>query len=213
MLESLTEYWYMWVLLIAAIALMVFVWKKALAAAKKRRDVTYDSIAEMKFWNTLQKKYAFLDIETLESLSGRELYDAVLANIFAKLEKAKNDLEEYHSFSTPQKNIYATWFILEECVGGSVRKFCVNCMQTLQDISYESLYAIGDKKLGDIMKKVYDSFDEKNENLSFDRSTVEKFDAEIKRIFDTDRFISLAAEYILANKELFADSTSGELVC
>lgn len=203
MLESLKDYWYLWLILVAVIVLTYLVWKKAIAASRKRHELTYRSMDEMKYWKERQNQYAVLTREKLDGLNDQDTYEAVLANLFSTLESSKDDMATFRSFSDPQKYVYTTWFILEDCVKGSVKKFYVNCGDVLLSLCYESMYAIDEKRLGDVLKRASSCYDVNNEYASFDDKTLEKLDAEFKLAYEKAEFIPKISRYVRENLDSF----------
>lgn len=107
--------------------------------------------------NELLKKridmYKFLERSTVPSLPDSEVTDAVMIWMYNKIENWHSEYSIITSLPKPCQYVYSCYNIVQEVDEGGLNLLYFNQTKQLAQIAQEGFYAIGNKKLSDLMEK------------------------------------------------------------
>ncbi|MBR5497597.1 MAG: hypothetical protein IKV76_06400 [Clostridia bacterium] len=198
MLESIKEYWYMWLILVALIVVLVIVMKKAAAAANKRNEIMKQQRENMEHFKAVYEKYKDTDKAFAEECDAAELAEGITTVLQYSLEKSDNPDAEFENAPEWKKNVYALFYFDEDCKT-SLSFFFRNNGEPLPSVAVNALKTVGADKLYSTVAQMYSMYDENNENVSLDKNRVAELDEKFISIYNSDEFFALIKNYILDN--------------
>lgn len=193
--------WYYWAILLGAIILAIFAWRKAFIASRERRERLKREGAIWKRDYDLRQKYSVLTLEKLKETEDTELLHAVAMNIQVFLENETNMNEAFSALSKEKQFVYALEYF-DEDAKNSLSTFFKNNGAPLVPIIPEALEAVGATKYIDIVNSILPMYDP-DSDVSIDYTVISAADEKFKEIYDSDEFCRIVADYIKKNKEIF----------
>lgn len=198
MIESITQYWYMWLVLVVLIVVLIVVMRKASKAMKKRSETMKKQEEFAKRFKTLVEKYSSLDLQTAEKSDAAELAEGVTAVLQYQLEKSGNPDEEYKNAQQWKREVYALYYFTEDCQQ-SLSYFFKNNGEPLPSAALSGLKAIGADKLYSTAAQMHSMYDENNESVSLDKNRAAELNKKFSDIYNPDKFFELIKKYIINN--------------
>ena len=198
MIESITQFWYLWLALLVLVVVLIFVMRKASAAMKKRSERIEQQQETVKRFKFLVDKYSALDSAVVESAEASELAEGVTAVLQYKLEKSDYPDEDFNSADQWKRKVYALYYFCEDC-RQSLSYFFKNNGEPLTSVLIEGLKSIGYDKIYPTVAQMYSMYDENNENVSLDKNRVAELDKEFSNIYNENELFNLIKNYILTN--------------
>lgn len=199
MLESLMQYWYMWLVLAVLIVILIFVAGKASKAIKKKNEILAKQHDQMKRYSMLIEKYSELTKEKIESADAKELAEGVTAVLQFQVEKSENADAEYENAEKWRKEVYALFYFDEDVTADSLSFFFRNNGGPVPKEAVNGLESIGMNKIHSLAEAMFSMCDDKNENVSFDKNRVSELDEKFKNVYDRDMFFESVKNYIAEN--------------
>ena len=193
--------WYYWAILLGAIILAIFAWRKAFIASRERRERLKREGAIWKRDYDLRQKYSVLTLEKLKETEDTELLHAVAMNIQVFLENETDMNEAFSALSKEKQFVYALEYF-DEDAKNSLSTFFKNNGAPLVPIIPEALEAVGATKYIDIVNSILPMYDP-DSDASIDYTVISAADEKFKEIYDSDEFCRIVADYIKKNKEIF----------
>ena len=193
--------WYYWAILLGAIILAIFAWRKAFIASRERRERLKREGAIWKRDYDLRQKYSVLTLEKLKETEDTELLHAVAMNIQVFLENETDMNEAFSALSKEKQFVYALEYF-DEDAKNSLSTFFKNNGAPLVPIIPEALEAVGATKYIDIVNSILPMYDP-DSDVSIDYTVISAADEKFKEIYDSDEFCRIVADYIKKNKEIF----------
>ena len=193
--------WYYWAILLGAIILAIFAWRKAFIASRERRERLKREGAIWKRDYDLRQKYSVLTLEKLKETEDTELLHAVAMNIQVFLENETNMNEAFSALSKEKQFVYALEYF-DEDAKNSLSTFFKNNGAPLVPIIPEALEAVGATKYIEIVNSILPMYDP-DSDVSIDYTVISAADEKFKEIYDSDEFCRIVADYIKKNKEIF----------
>ncbi|MBQ8209175.1 MAG: hypothetical protein IJZ35_01135 [Clostridia bacterium] len=198
MIASITQFWYLWLVLVVLVVALVLVMRKASAAMKKRSERIEKEREFAERFKYLVNKYSSLDSALIESSEPSELAEGVTAVLQYKLEKSVNPDEEYKNAEQWKREVYALYYFSEDCQQ-SLSYFFRNNGEPLPSVVLEGLKSIGYDKIYSTVAQMYSMYDENNENVSLDKNRAEELDVKFRNSYDSKMFFELIKNYIVEN--------------
>lgn len=198
MIDSIKEYWYMWLVLAVLVAVLVLVIRRASKTAKKRSEIMKQQRENMERFKYLNDKYKNLDKELAEAADAKELAEGVTTVLQYRLEKSQNPDEEFKNAEQWKREVYALYYFDEDCQT-SLSFFFKNNGEPLPSVAVKGLKSIGVDKIYPTVAQMYSMYDENNESVSLDKSKVEELDKKFTEIFDREAYFELIRKYIIHN--------------
>ena len=193
--------WYYWAILLGAIILAIFAWRKAFIASRERRERLKREGASWKRDYDLRQKYSVLTLEKLKETEDTELLHAVAMNIQVFLENEIDMNEAFSTLSKEKQVVYALEYF-DEDAKNSLSTFFKNNGAPLVPIIPEALETVGATKYIDIVNSILPMYDP-DSDVSINYTVISAADEKFKEIYDSDEFCRIVADYIKKNKEIF----------
>ncbi|MBQ8183104.1 MAG: hypothetical protein IJ025_04310 [Clostridia bacterium] len=193
--------WYLWLILIVAIAGAIFAWYKALSASRERRERMKREGAVWKRDYDLRQNFTVLTDEKINETDETELLHGVAMNIQVFLENAANMNEAFEYLPTEKKFIYTLEYF-DEDAKNSLSAFFKNNGAPLLPVLPDALVAVGADKYLEIIAPLCSMYDPDSE-ASVDYAVIGKADELFKKTYNSDEFCRLCAKYIKKNKQIF----------
>lgn len=198
MIESLTEYWYMWLVLAVLIVIFVVVAGKASKAVKKRSAAMKQQQEFAERFKFLVEKYKSLALSAALEADASELAEGVTAVLQYSLEKSENPDEEYKNALQWKREVYALYYFAEDC-RQSLSYFFKNNGEPLPSVLIGALKSIGADNIYSMTAQMYSMYDENNENVSIDKNRIEQLNKKFKDTYNETEFFELVKKYVLAS--------------
>lgn len=193
--------WYYWLILLAAIVLLIFVWRKASIASKERRERMKKEAAIWKRDYDLRQNFTVLTAQGIKETEESELLHGIAMNIQVALENATDMTTAFEALPQEKKFIYALEYF-DEDAKKSLSAFFKNNGAPLTPVIPDALEAIGAEKYISLVKHLSPMYDP-DSDVSIDYGEIKKTDEEFASIYDSDGLCRLAAAYIRKNIEIF----------
>ena len=170
--------WYYWAILLGAIILAIFAWRKAFIASRERRERLKREGAIWKRDYDLRQKYSVLTLEKLKETEDTELLHAVAMNIQVFLENETNMNEAFSALSKEKQVVYALEYF-DEDAKNSLSTFFKNNGAPLVPIIPEALEAVGATKYIEIVNSILPMYDP-DSDVSIDYTVISAADEKFK---------------------------------
>lgn len=196
------EYWYLWLILAGLVIITAVVIVFAGRSVSAHNEQTKEIMARLERLKEMKDKYKDLTPEKVENAEAEELFEGVNAVLQAKIEKADDGDKAFSEFNDEQKIIYTlNCFIPEVSDGLSV--FFNEYTNEITDIIVPALTRVGADDLLPLVKSEYEMYDDRNEEVSFDRDTKEKNDSDFADIYSKEKLLEEIKEFIKNNIDKF----------
>lgn len=199
MLESLTQFWYMWLVLAVLIVITAVVCKKASKAVKRKNEILQKQQEIIERYKMLVEKYSNLTAETAENADAKELAEGVTSVLQYEIEKSENADEYYENAEKWRREVYALFYLDEDVSAESLSFFFRNNGGPLPKEAVNGIESIGYDKIKSVVGQMFAMCDDKNENVSFDKERIDALDEKFSSLYDTDEFFGLVKKYIAEN--------------
>lgn len=193
--------WYLWVLLVVVSILAIFVWIKAMAASRIRREKLKKEAEIWKKDYELRQEFKTLTLEKINSTDTNKMLSGVCMNIQIELENAPDMNEAFLKLPDEKKYVYCLEYFDEDCVK-SLSTFFKNNGSPLTDFIIEAIKTVGYEEILPLVKTLYPMYDENNE-VSIDYTLIDKTDDKFKEIYNPNKLYELVTKYVKSNKEIF----------
>lgn len=196
MLESITQFWYMWVVLLVLIVVTVFVCIKASKAVKRKNEIMEKQHEQLKRYSEMIEKYTPLTPEKVKNADAKELCEGVMCVLQHQVEKSENPDAEYDNAEKWRREVYALYYF-DEDVTTSLSFFFKNNGGPLPGVAVEGLASIGAEKIHSLAASMFSMYDDKNENVSLDMNRVNELDEKFVNAYNSEEFFEKVKLYIL----------------
>ena len=193
--------WYLWLLLVVVSVLAIFVWIKAMAASRIRREKLKKEAEIWKKDYELRQEFKTLTLEKINSTDTNKMLSGVCMNIQIELENAPDMNEAFLKLPEEKKYVYCLEYFDEDCVK-SLSTFFKNNGSPLTDFIIEAIKTVGYEEILPLIKTLYPMYDENNE-VSIDYTLIDKTDDKFKEIYNPNKLYELVTKYVKSNKEIF----------
>ena len=193
--------WYLWLLLVVVSVLAIFVWIKAMAASRIRREKLKKEAEIWKKDYELRQEFKTLTLEKINSTDTNKMLSGVCMNIQIELENAPDMNEAFLKLPEEKKYIYCLEYFDEDS-GKSLSTFFKNNGSPLTDFIIEAIKTVGYEEILPLIKTLYPMYDENNE-VSIDYTLIDKTDDKFKEIYNPNKLYELVTKYVKSNKEIF----------
>lgn len=193
--------WYYWLILLASIILLIFVWRKVSISSRERRERMKKEAAIWKRDYDLRQKFTVLTAERLKETEDNQLIHGVAMNIQVELEKANDMSEAFEDLPFEKKAVYALEYFDEDAKNG-LSSFFKNNGKPLTPVIPDALKEIGAEKYIASVKTLLPMYDP-DSDVSIDYGVIAKTDEEFAALYNSDELCRLTGAYIRKNKEIF----------
>lgn len=195
--------WYLWVLLVIVSILAIFVWIKAMAASRIRREKLRKEAEIWKKDYELRQEFKTLTFEKINSTDTNKMLSGVCMNIQIELENAPDMNEAFLKLPEEKKYIYCLEYF-DEDASKSLSMFFKNNGSPLTDYIVEAIKTIGYEEILPLIEAVYPMYDD-NSDVSIDYTIIDKTDDKFKEIYNPNKLYDLVSKYVKLNKEIFTN--------
>lgn len=193
--------WYLWVLLVVVSILAIFVWIKAMAASRIRREKLKKEAEIWKKDYELRQEFKTLTLEKINSTDTNKMLSGVCMNIQIELENAPDMNEAFLQLPEEKKYVYCLEYFDEDCVK-SLSTFFKNNGSPLTDFITQAIKTVGYEEILPFVETLYPMYDD-NSDVSIDYTAVDKTDDKFKEIYNPNKLYELVTKYVKSNKEIF----------
>ncbi len=193
--------WYLWVLLVIVSILAIFVWIKAMAASRIRREKLRKEAEIWKKDYELRQEFKTLTLEKINSTDTNKMLSGVCMNIQIELENAPDMNEAFLKLPEEKKFVYCLEYFDEDS-SKSLSTFFKNNGSPLTDYIVEAIKTIGYEEILPLIEAVYPMYDD-NSDVSIDYTIIDKTDDKFKEIYNPNKLYDLVSKYVKLNKEIF----------
>ncbi len=197
MLESITQFWYMWVVLLVLIVITVFVCIKASKAVKRKNEIMEKQHEQLKRYSELVEKYESLTDEKIQTAEAKELCEGVMCVLQRQIEKSENPDAEYENAEKWRREIYALFYFDEDVTAKSLSYFFRHNGGPLPKEAVNGIQSIGYDKIQSVVGQMYAMCDDKNETVSFDKDRLNELDEKFRNLYNSEEFFEKVKLYIL----------------
>lgn len=199
MLESIRDFWYLWVILLVLIIITVFVCIKASKAVKRKNEMMEKQHEQLKRYSEMIEKYKTLTPEKIENADAKELSEGVMCVLQHQVEKSENPDSEYENAEKWRREVYALFYFDEDVTADSLSFFFRNNGGPLPKEAVNGIESIGYDKIQTVVGQMYAMCDDKNENVSFDKDRIDELDEKFRNLYNSEEFFILVKNYIAEN--------------
>lgn len=193
---------YLIIILIAVLALTVFVCIKAGQASAKRSQVNQALMKKLKEENLLRNEFSILTESLAAKAQADRLFKGVALNLQKRISDAADMNAEFDSLTQEQREIYGLSFVIED--GGEVLSaFFRTNGQPLTGAAYSAMERIIGGRAFEIFDTEYKAFDPENEEASYEPEKTAVLDGEFLDVISENELCTKAGNYIKANVEKF----------
>jgi len=206
--QSVIEYPVLYILVLAALLLCVFLWAVAMRAARRRRGEKDALIAALEYEKALREAFQTVTREMLEDTPPERLVEGVCCSIQMNLEAHSDMQAAYDALPEPRRLIYALGYVIQdgrEALSGFFRRNG----QPLTGAALEAVRRLVGGESAAVFESEYDAFDEANETVSLVKGDIAAADArwdELARA-RAGGLYATAKKYILENARHFVTPT------
>lgn len=203
MIEYITAYWYLFVILIAMIVLTVFVSNKALQASTKRRQEMNEIIEKAKRAKELRDEYKELTAEKIANAPASALFEGIALNLEAVCQKAEDTDSFYDSMSSGQKNVYALYYLLSDAKETTLSSFFKSSYRPLTSDAVNAAKEIFGNSISKIIETMFGFYDENGDSAPSELSEIDRLNDDFDNIINSKDLSADVGRYIKENPALF----------
>ncbi len=197
MLESIKEFWYLWVVFLVLVVIFILVASKASKAVKKKNEIIAKQHEQLKRYSEMIQKYTELTAEKVQNADAKELAEGVMCVLQHQVEKSGDPDAEYETAEKWRREVYALFYFDEDITADSLSFFFRHNGGPLPQEAVNGIASIGYEKIKSVVGQMYAMCDDKNENVSFDKERIAELDEKFRNIYDRDEFFEKVKLYIL----------------
>jgi len=167
MLEFLSQYWYLILLMIFVLILTFFLWVKAAKSTAERNREKKEFFARLDREKDLRTRFSEITAEVLDREPLEDVFEGVVANIQRRLDKTEQEdvIGFFDSLSEPMRYVYTAFYVFEDSKDG-LHEFFKKNTYPIAPLAPEAMTAIFGNEIGDLVREQWAIFDEENEEKS-----------------------------------------------
>lgn len=205
MFEYIAQKPWIGVIMVALIALTVFVCCKAYISGKKRNAEKERIIAQLEKEKALRAE--FRNIEESSFSSDKDDFRLILgmcAHVQMKIEKADNINDEFSALSDVKRNVYCLGYVFEDSAE-KLSEFFRSNGEPLLSAARSAVQNVVGGEFAEIFNKEFSMLDDNNEEISVDNAKLDGYDAEFTSFMAKNGadIYKNVADYIRSNKDEF----------
>ncbi len=198
MLEAFKEYWYLTLVLVAAIILTCWVISKAWKASAENHRIREEQIKRMEYENSVIKEFGEFDDEKLSAADPKRAFDGIALNIQRELEKQKDMEAAFAALTQAQKRVYALYYLVEDSKKGLSEFFKCNGTP-LTPAALEGVRALFPAAAVEAFEEEYGAYDPDDEETSLVNSRIEQLDKDFAKAVEEFDSYKIFVDYIRKN--------------
>lgn len=201
-IDYFKEYWVLFVILFVALIALVVVYSKMGKSMSKRKAEKEALIKKLDHMKAIRENYSCLTQEKILTDDGENLLEGVADNIQVRLEKEDDMNAAFENLTEEEKTVYAFCYFLEEAKE-KPSEFFRQFTKPLTPFALSACEKFLEKDIFDLVKNLYDSYDEDNEEASVIPEKIKSLDEKIIACDIVPDAKKKAAEYIKENVSHF----------
>lgn len=199
MLESIIEFWYLWVVVVVLIIVLIPVLIRVSKSVKKRNAESEKLRKDFERIKMLKEKYAVITKDSAENADAKELCEGVTAVLQYKLEKSQTPDADFEAEEKWRREVFSLFWFNEDVTENSLSYFFRHNGEPLPKEAVNGIDSIGYDKIKSVVSQMYAMCDDKNENVSFDKNRIAELDEKFRNLYNSDEFFSFVKNYIAEN--------------
>lgn len=199
MLESIIEFWYLWVVVVVLIIVLIPVLIRVSKSVKKRNAESEKLRKDFERIKILKEKYAVITKDSVQNADAKELCEGVTAVLQYKLEKSQTPDADFEAEEKWRREVFSLFWFNEDVTGNSLSYFFRHNGEPLPKEAVNGIDSIGYDKIKSVVSQMYAMCDDKNENVSFDKNRIAELDEKFRNLYNSDEFFSFVKNYIAEN--------------
>ena len=204
--DYIVQYKFLCIAFVILCIITAFMCVKAGKAVKKNNAERDELIKKLDRMKMIREKYSRISADEIRNDDGENLFEGIVSNIQSKLEKEEDMNSAFDSLDEKKKMIYAANYFFEDGKE-KASNFFKNYDKPLSPYAVKAVREIFSDDFADAVKKVYDAYDNDNEEASLIAELVEKDDEAVAVFFENTDFIACATEYIKNHADEFSSET------
>ncbi len=197
MIESLRDYWYLYVVLLVLIGVLIWGMTKASKAVRSRRENLNRQRRELERYKYLVETYRDLTPARAEQADAAELVEGVAAVLQYEIERSDKGLMAAFDAAAPwRQRVYAIWYFIEDSET-SLSFFFKNNGKPVTNLAVDVIRDAGQERLYLAAKAMFSMYDEDNDRVSLDKKTVAELDETFPKVYDKQALCEAVKAYIL----------------
>ena len=201
-LNAFIKYKWLSLGLLVLIALTVFMTIKAGRSVKKNRAEKEALIKKLDHMKMIRERYTQMTVDSIMADDGEFLLEGVASHIQLNIEKSGDMNEEFTLLNDEKKIVYALNYFLDDGVPDA-DKFFREYSYPLTPWALTACEIFLDEDANTYIRKLYDIFDEENNEVSYFEDEVKKIDDILRDKIHPEKLKKAAAEYIKEQPEKF----------
>ncbi len=203
MIESIKEFWYLYLLIAVLIVVTLFVWKKAIAASSKRSKQFNESLAKAKRTKELREAYSNITAEIIEKAPAADLFEGIAVKLEYTCQKTEDTNSFYESMTAGEKNVYALYYLITDAAEGNLSKFFKSSYRPLTSDAVAAAKEILDEKIYRVIDMMFKCYDENNEDYSVIPHEIDRLNGEYRDATANTDLFAAGGNYIKNNPNDF----------
>ena len=194
LLQSVREFWYLWLILALLVIVAIFIWRKANVVLKNHSDKFNKQLANAEREKRLLDRYSD-STNDIGSDTPEDIIDGFAVVADAKIQKFTNPDAEFSTLPDRERLAYGMKFFFTDAEE-KLSLFYRQNSHPLTDVVTDCLEE-SSSVAGKLARRMYNMTDDDNENVSFDRTLADKLDDEFNKNIDRNELKTIVAQYIL----------------
>lgn len=197
-LAALRQYWYLALMLVAAIIVTLWVMTKAAQASRRTHAAREAQMKKLEYETGVMKEFSSLSVEKLKGADKKRAFDGVAMNIQKNLEKRSDMDAAFSELSDAQKKIYALYYLADDSRNGLSEFFKCNSAP-LTPVALSAARGLLPADALAAFEAEYHAYDPENEDASLVADEIASWDekyAEAMKDFD---FYGTCVDMIIKN--------------
>ena len=205
--QSFLQYKKLWTMLFAFMILTLIMIFRAYKAAQKRNREKEEIIKKLDHLKMLRENYSDLTVEKIKNDESDLLLEGVASSIQFSIEKTDDMNAAFENLNEEKKMIYALNYFLEDGKK-NVRDFFKEYQRPLTPFVIFGCENFLDEDVVIKLKRLFDIYDEDNEEVSFVEDEVAELSEELNEKIDFDLLLKNANKFIRENAEKFSQEAA-----
>lgn len=203
MIESMKQFWYLYLLLAVLIVVTLFVCKKAYQAASRHNKEFNESLAKAKRAKEMREAYGNISAEIIENAPAAALFEGIAFNLEYKCQKADDTNSFYESMTSGEKDVYALYYLISDASEGNLSKFFKSSYRPLTSDAVAAAKEILDENVYKVIEMMFNCYDENNESYSVIPHEIDRLNGEYRSLTAGKDLFAAGGEYIKKNPAEF----------
>jgi len=202
--QSMRDYPALFVAVLAAALLCLFLWVMAMRSSRRRRGERDDLIAALEYEKALRTQFKSVTQQLLIDTPPERLIEGLCCSVQMSLEKEPDMQAAYDALPQARRIVYALGYVLQDG-REALSEFFRKNGQPLTRAALEAAWCLVGGEYAEIFQREHDAFDESNERVSLVKEAIAADDVRFAALAleQGESLYAQAKEFILANSASF----------